>query len=290
MLVAMDKFRETDCRRRRPRLGFRRVLFCLFALICGTCPAAIESVPVNVDEIRWRKFRAPSSEVYIDTKIQFTPAFCSVQNVDPKKDKLALWLNVDTAGGRASTNLCVYASRADLAAAPASQSGVVFGARRAVTETRPAVFRLRDTSSLVPGTWHRVTVRTIGDVTRRAARTRNPARGLLGFQIYLDGNLLFSDTPSFSPNYLAFATGSEGWLDKRRDADWIGFLGSGAVFASLCGESADKSVGSVGFQGDGEVSDVDVSSAAPQLPRLSPLDFLLVLPPDESVLDGVVGH
>ena len=57
----------------------------------------LESPPVSLDDIRWKKFQ-PASEVYIDTTLQFTPAFDALPGVDATKDKLAIWLNVDTSG------------------------------------------------------------------------------------------------------------------------------------------------------------------------------------------------
>ena len=239
---------------------------------------------MSLEEFRWKKFVAPSSEVYIDTSLQFSPAELDLENVNPKKDKLALWLNVGPGGAR--TNLCVYASQVDLAAAPAGRrmAGVVLGATSAVADTRPAVFHLRSTRPIEPGRWYRLTVRTIGDVTLRAARTRTPAHGLLGFQIYLDGTLLFAETPPFSRAYLAYATSQEGWLDPKKDAVLLDFLASGAVFASLCGESADMSVGSVGFRGDGELGDIDVSSDAPVFIGVDSLDFTLDFTADESAV------
>lgn len=250
---------------------------------------AIESPPVSLDEIRWKSFTAPSSEVYIDTTLQFTPSLCSIQNVNPRKDKLALWLDVDTSGAHPRTNLCVYASQTELAASGHGKvRGMVLGATRAETTTRPTVFRLRGTEHIEPGRWYRLTVRTIADVTRRAARTRRAAHGLLGFQIYLDGKLLFSDTPTFTSPYLAFATSADGWLHATRDADWIDFLKSGAVFVSLCGESADTTVGSVGFHGDGELGDVNVTGDAPHAIGVDTLDFTLMLTPEESVVSELV--
>ena len=113
---------------------------------------------------------------------------------------------------------------------------------------------------------------------------RQPGRGLLGFQIYLDGALLFAETAPFSRAYLAYATSQDGWLDAKKDAVLLDFLASGAVFVSLCGESADMSVGSVGFRGDGEFGDVDVSSDAPLLIGVDSLDFTLDFTADESAV------
>lgn len=250
--------------------------------------AVLESPAVSLDDIRWTTFR-PASEVYIDTTLQFTPAFDALPGVDAAKDKLAIWLNVDTSGARPATNLCVYAARADLAPAPAvRKAGLRLGGRGAVTATAPQVFRLRGTETLQAGRWYRLTVRTIRDVTRRAAKTGAAARGLLGFQVYLDGALLASDEPSFSPAYLAYATCAEGWLDAARDADLLAFLRSGTVFASLLGESSDAAVESVGFRGEGEFDDIDVSAEAPAFLGLSSLDFTLAFPPGESVVGDLL--
>ncbi|MGN0853682.1 MAG: hypothetical protein ACI4Q3_09955 [Kiritimatiellia bacterium] len=260
--------------------------------LAASLPApAIETPPVSVDEIRWKRF-APASEVYIDTTLQFTPTVGAVQNVDPKKDKLALWLDVDSPGGAESaspdfrpavTSLCVYASLADLAPAPVLRTGGLrLGARGAVTVTKPRIFRLKGTSDIVPGRWYRLTVRTIKDVSRRAARTGDPARGLLGFQIYLDGALLRAEEPSFTGVYTAFAAGTEGWLDRVGDGDLLAFLRSGTVFVSLCGESADDAIASVGFRGEGELEDVAVSSEAPAFLGVTSLDFTLDFAPAES--------
>ena len=333
-----------------PRLR-RGVVLCLLAL-GALSSAAIETPPVSLDEIRWKRFQ-PASEVYIDTRLQFTPAADVTPNVDVTKDKLALWLNVEAAerskfqvqsskfkvqsskfqvqsrdglesetrnfepgtlnpepGTRnlepgtlnpepgtlnprpvALTNLCVYASWADLAAAPATRKGgLVIGARRAMTSVKPRVYRLMGTSTIEPGRWYRLTVRTIKDVTRRAAKTGDASKGLLGFQIYLDGALLRAEEPSFSEIYTTYAAGSEGWLDSVKDADLLAFLRSGTVFVSLCGESADDAVASVGFRGEGELEDVDITAEAPAFLGVSSLDFTLALTPEESVVADLVGE
>ncbi len=268
----------------------RHLLLTLLAL-AFVCPAAADSAEIALaspavarDDVRWTRF-SPASEIYIDTTLQFTPALDAQPAVDATKDKLALWLNVDTSTTPPSTNLCVYAGFADLApvSAAARPTGLRLGARGAATVTRPRVFRLRDTAALVPARWYRLTVRTIKDVTRRAALTGDPHHGLLGFQIYLDGTLLAADTPAFSPVYLAYATGTEGWLDARRDADVLAFLRSGAVFASLVGESATGAVESVGFRGESDFDgEIAVSADAPSFLGISSLDFTLALPPAES--------
>ena len=329
----------------------RGAVLCL--LVFGALSsAAIETPPVSLDEIRWKRFQ-PASEVYIDTSLQFTPAADVTPNVDITKDKLALWLNVERVPGSKfkvqsskfkvqgsdglesetrnlepgtlnlepgtlnpepgtlnpepgtlnpepgtlnpeplfSTNLCVYASWADLVAVPAQRKGgLVIGARRAMTSVTPRVYRLMGTSTIEPGRWYRLTVRTIKDVTRRAAKTGDVSKGLLGFQIYLDGTLLRAEEPSFSEIYTAFAAGSEGWLDPVKDADLLAFLRSGTVFVSLCGESADDAVASVGFRGEGELEDVDITAEAPAFLGISSLDFTLALPPEESVVADLVGE
>ena len=266
-----------------------RVAAAALALAGTLASAVLESPPVSRDDIRWKTFR-PASEVYIDTTLQFTPAFDATPGVDRARDKLALWLNVDTSATPPATNLCVYAARADLAPAPtaARRAGLRLGARGAVTATSPQIFRLRGTETLEAGRWYRLTVRTIKDVTQRAARTGVAAHGLLGFQIYLDGALLSSGEPSFSPAYAAYATGTEGWLDAARDAELLAFLRSGTVFVSLRGETADDAVESVGFRGEGAFDDVDVSAEAPTFLGLSSLDFTLALPPGESVVSDLL--
>ncbi len=255
---------------------------CLFTFAA----AGIESAPVSLDDIRWKKFQ-PSSEVYIDTTLQFTPAVDSIPDVDVTKDKLALWLNVDTSGAAPVTNLCVYSSMADLAPVRTMATrGVRLGAQGAVTVMKPHVFKLCGTEAIQPGRWYRLTVRTIKDITRRAAKTANPARALFGFQIYLDGALLAADQPSFSKIYTAYAAGTEGWLNPAQEGDLLAFLRSGTVFVSLCGESADDAVGSVGFRGDGQL---DVSADVPDYIGVSSLDFTLALPASESVVRALLG-
>ena len=128
-------------------LLWRGAVLCLLAF--GALPsAARESPPISLDEIRWKRFQ-PASEVYIDTTLQFTPAADVTPNVDVTKDKLALWLNVESSTFKVQgrdglepetrnpepvslTNLCVYASWADLTTGPAKRKGGrVIGARRA---------------------------------------------------------------------------------------------------------------------------------------------------------------
>lgn len=285
----MQKTSQTRSEKASCASSFAFALFWLFLalLLPFNCRAGIESPTVSMADIKWKNF-SPASEVYIDTTLQFTPSVDALPDVDISKDKLALWLNVDSAQG--VTNLCVYSSFADLAPAPVRMGrGVrIGGARGAVTAMKPRVFKLRGTETLKPGEWHRLTVRTIKDVTRRSAKTGNSAHGLLGFQIYLDGALLASDEPSFSRVYTAFASGTEGWLDMRKEGDLLAFLQSGTVFVSLCGESADDSVGSVGFRGDGAMEGVEVSADAPGVVGVSSLDFTLSLDVDESVVAWLV--
>ncbi|MGN0846473.1 MAG: hypothetical protein ACI4RA_03720 [Kiritimatiellia bacterium] len=263
---------------------------CLAAYLitwCGLSACALESPAVSLADVRWKNFQ-PASEVYIDTTLQFMPAMDAMPGVDVTKDKLAIWLNVSASG--TATNLCVYSSMADLAPVKGpSRGGLRLGARGAETVMRPHVFKLQGTETIQPGRWYRLTVRTIKDVTRRAEKTGDAARGLLGFQIYLDGALLASSEASFPNVYTSFASGSEGWLDPVRDASLLAFLRSGTVFVSLCGESADDAVGSVGFRGEGEFDDIDVSADAPDFVGISSLDFTLAFTPGESVVAEMVG-
>ena len=157
--------------------------------------------------------------LYIDTLVQFTP----VEDGAPETsagDKLAIWLNADDS----ATNLCVKAGYWTKDGDNVVKTG---------TTNYPLV--VENVNSVVAGKWYRLTVKAIGNV----------AESHPGFEIYLDGNRVYSTEAASSDSALA-ANFKEGVNTVR--------------FPSM---SANQQISAVGFQGNGAVDDFVVSADMP---------------------------
>lgn len=155
--------------------------------------------------------------IYLDTLVQFTVTEDDEPTVG-NDDKLAIWLGVETngVGEVTGTNLMVKAGLID------DQGGI--------TETS---FKINGTVN--PGEWYRLTVKALADITDK--------EGVPGFQIYLDGNLLTSRTPTFTSEYLEILDTDSHYAD----------IAAGKYFASL---KTVATLQGVGFQGTGAVDEI----------------------------------
>ena len=183
--------------------------------------------------------------IYLDTLVQFTPTEDGGTPELETEDKLAIWLNVDSATTPPTTNLIVRAAYVN-----------DNGTDTSATATN---FVLVTSSPVVPGTWYRLTVKAVADVTKCKAKNGeyNP-NGITGFEIYLDGVQLAAATTTIGDGYIDRATdpGDYGWLDQSTDADFITYLQSGKVFPSLKGETSTDTLQGVGFKGSGALDDI----------------------------------
>ena len=152
---------------------------------------------------------------YLDTLVQFTVTEDEEPTVSPG-DKLAIWLQA----GEGTTNLMVKAAVVNDQGTP--------------TET---TFTINATVN--PGEWYRLTVKALADITDN--------EGIPGFQIYLDGTLLTSPTPTLTSEYLEILGPDD--VDDTHYAD----LAAGKYFASL---SSASTLQGVGFQGTGAVDEI----------------------------------
>jgi len=152
---------------------------------------------------------------YLDTLVQFTVTEDDAPTVG-EGDKLAIWLQA----GEGTTNLMVKAAVIDDIGTP--------------TET---TFTLN--AKVNPGEWYRLTIKAIADITDN--------EGLPGFQIYLDGALLTSSTPTLTSKYLEILGPDD--VDDSHYADLV----AGKYFASL---SSATTLQGVGFQGTGAVDEI----------------------------------
>ena len=184
----------------------------------------------------------PDGGLYIDTMVQFTPTEDGGAPEVAPGDKLAIWLNVDSSSGEAPvTNLMVKA-------------GHVY--RDGSEAVDPMTFVLEGTSGVVPGTWYRLTVKAIPDVTKSIADGHRNT-GVTGYQILLDGQALSTTATVFESSYINWAY--EDWLE---DAD-RNLLQSGTVFAGLDGFVTASTLQAVGFKGSGALDDLSISETAP---------------------------
>ncbi len=149
---------------------------------------------------------------YLDTLVQFTVTEDEVPTLG-EDDKLAIWLQAN----EGTTNLLVKAAVVD------DQSGR--------TETTFTVTG----ATVQPGTWYRLTVKAIADIT--------DGDGIPGFQIFLDGNLVTADKPTLTTEYLALIDTDSHYAD----------LVAGKYFASL---KTVTTLQGVGFQGTGAVDEI----------------------------------
>ena len=183
--------------------------------------------------------------IYLDTLVQFTPTEDGGTPELDGDDKLAIWLNVDSTTTPPTTNLMVRAGYVD-------DNGTA-------TSTLATNYVLSTASPVVPGTWYRLTVKTIADVTQCKAKNGeyNP-NGITGFEIYLDRVQLAADRTTIGNGYIDRATdsGEYGWLDQGTDADFVTYLQSGKVFPSLKGETSTDTLTAVGFKGSGALDDI----------------------------------
>lgn len=184
----------------------------------------------------------PDGGLYIDTMVQFTPTEDGGAPEVAPGDKLAIWLNVDSSsGGAPVTNLMVKA-------------GHVY--RDGSEAVDPMTFVLEGTSGVVPGTWYRLTVKAIPDVTKSIADGHRNT-GVTGYQILLDGQALSTTATVFESSYINWAY--EDWLE---DAD-RNLLQSGTVFAGLDGFVTASTLQAVGFKGSGALDNLSISETAP---------------------------
>lgn len=185
----------------------------------------------------------PEKGLYIDTMVQFTPTEDGGAPDTTGGDKLAIWLNVETGEGLETpvTNLMVKAGHVYRDGSEAVDS---------------MTFVLEGTSGVVPGTWYRLTVKAIPDVTKSIADGHRNT-GVTGYQILLDGQALSTKATVFESSYINWAY--DEWLeDADRD-----LLQSGTVFAGLDGFVTASTLQAVGFKGSGALDNLSISETAP---------------------------
>ena len=184
-------------------------------------------------------------KIYVDTMVQFTPTEDGGTPATEAADKLAIWLNVATneETGEATTNLCVRA-------------GVLGGS--------PQTHTITNAGEVKPGVWYRLTVKYVGDVTKR--------NGFPGFMIWLDGKKLQSDAVAIDEGTLNQLL-SRGVLTAEEVAD----VNNGSVFGSLEGEGVSEPVFmGVGFKGSGAIDDLQIGDEDPNFfTAAGSLDFTL---------------
>ena len=153
-----------------------------------------------------------STGTYLDTLVQFTVTEDEAPTLG-EDDKLAIWLQAD----EGTTNLLVKAA--------------VVSDQGDRTET---TFTVTGTT-VNPGTWYRLTVKAIADIT--------DGELVPGFQIFLDGNLVTADKPTLTAEYLALLDTDSHYAD----------LVACKYFASL---KTTTTLQGVGFQGTGAVDEI----------------------------------
>lgn len=209
----------------------------------GTLWRSLSSENANAEGTLGTPQAIPPDGLYIDTMVQFTPTEDGgAPDMDPS-DKLAIWLNVETGEGLETpvTNLMVKAGHVYRAGSEAVDS---------------MTFVLEGTSGVVPGTWYRLTVKAIPDVTKSIV-DGGRSTGVTGYQILLDGQALSTKATVFESSYIDWAY--DDWLE---DADKA-LLQSGTVFAGLDGFVTAATLQAVGFKGSGALDNLAITDEDP---------------------------
>ena len=187
-----------------------------------------------------------ASGLYVDTDVQFTLTDKSDRPTPVTEgndtDKFIIWLEADEDAG--TTNLCVWAREYKL------DNG-------AIVANSNKVYKL-ESGEIVPGTWHRLTVKAI-------AQSNSETLKIPGFQVYLDNN----QTPLASTEYFCPAEDTTAEPTPFQDllADNTLFLAK-TFFPAMA--DGLESLAKVGFSGEGKIDDFVVTDDIPSaLPRVA---------------------
>ena len=163
-------------------------------------------------------------DIVADTLVQFT---ASPNAQTPESGaKFALWLLGEDEGASPKTNLVVTA-------------GMFVGTTLSSTN-----YNLTVAEDVLPGTWHRVTVRAINGIASKGVH--------MGFVVYIDGNIASCDDA-----YYADMLGS---FDGKLTTEAFILKDRKQLFLSMVPSSDNdaKKLAGVGFQGTGKVDDLSI--------------------------------
>lgn len=174
--------------------------------------------------------------LYIDTMVQFTAADTAPE-VTPEVDKLIVWLQeVEAAEATEETD----------AVDPATNLVVTAGYyNNGVLERKDYVIS-KETVTVNPNEWYRLTIRAIPDI----------GNGTAGFIVYINENYVAVGKDAFGIT----VGGAETALNE-----------AGAVFPSLVGSelNAAKTLTSVGLKGTGKIDNLSLSNVNPDFIQLN---------------------
>ena len=176
--------------------------------------------------------------LYVDTDVQFTLTDKSDRPTPDGADKFIIWLEADEDAH--STNLCVWAR----------EYAFVNGALDYAAGSNK-VYTL-DASSVVPGEWHRLTVKAI-------KQSHTDSVPVPGFQVYLDNTLLTSSQQQIVPD--------DDYNDAKDAVEAAGtplfglITGDLKFFPAMVGSLTTLS--QVGFSGEGKIDNLVVTRDLP---------------------------
>ncbi len=187
-----------------------------------------------------------ASGLYVDTDVQFTLTDKSDRPTPVTEgndtDKFIIWLEADEDAG--TTNLCVWAREYKL-----DNGEIVVNSNK--------VYKL-ESGEIVPGTWHRLTVKAI-------AQSNSDTLAIPGFQVYLDNN----QTPLASTEYFCPAEDTTAEPTPFQDLLVDNTLFLAKTFFPAMADGLE-SLAKVGFSGEGKIDDFVVTDDIPSsLPRVA---------------------
>ncbi len=193
--------------------------------------------------------------LYIDTMVQFTPTEDGgTPEVTAGVDKLAIWLNVDSASQ--TTNLMVRCGTLIT-----EGSGMLLNYK----DGGAANFVL-DAGTVVPGEWYRLTVKVIG------LTASSYVGGMQHFMIYLDGVALTCKDGAnpFDASFISakvWDANSQTVKDSALSEDVALAIAAGKVFPSLAySKTVAATLQAVGFKGSGAIDNLQITAENPITP------------------------
>ena len=241
----------------------------------GTLWRTIDPLSDSSAVFGWPREVPAETGLYIDTMVQFTPTEDGGDpTLDPTTDKLAIWLNVKDN----VTNLCVKAGFID-------DNGTS-------TSCKPKTYILTGAGDINPATWYRLKVKSIADSTKCMAK--NPTAydtGYLGFQIYLNNQLLTATEDTIGSGYvdLALDAGQYGWLiaADADDAATVELMRSKTLFPCLLGAETSATLQAVGFKGSGAIDSLQFTTQDPGGEDPAPVKVELSISAEHATVTGI---
>ncbi len=190
-----------------------------------------------------------SKGLFIDTMVQFTATEADSIDGDPDgfkplTDKIAIWLEKETADDSTSYKLCVRAGKLS------SQDN---GNGTLKLVNTPTTYTI--STSIDDTAWVRLTIESINGYLKTPSMGNTSNSDLVGFKIYLNGELLSADVSSVDDSVCDYAKFMKDTFGTDWDPDAM--ISEVGVFLETCELNKDpRTLSAVGFKGTGKLDNL----------------------------------